>query len=60
MNLTSEQRTSLKPFASESYGFYSEIAGIKENIKDLVEAAAEKAGIDKKLVSKHFCNQVQG
>lgn len=60
MNLTSEQRTSLKPFTSEAYGFYAEIAGIKENIKDLVEAAAEKTGIEKKLVAKHFATKYKG
>lgn len=54
MNLTSEQRDSLKPFAEEAYGFFVEIAAIKENIKDLADAAAEKTGIDKKLVNKHF------
>ena len=34
--LTSEPRDSLKPFATEASGYYAEIAGIKENIKDLV------------------------
>lgn len=60
MNLTSEQRDSLKPFAVEAYDYYGEIAGIKENIKDLVEAAAEKTGIDKKLVGKHFATKYKG
>ena len=58
--LTSEQRDSLKPFATEAYGYYAEIAGIKENIKDLVEATAEKTGIEKKLVSKHFATKYKG
>ena len=58
--LTSEQRDSLKPFTTEAYGYYAEIAGIKENIKDLVEAAAEKTGIEKKLVSKHFATKYKG
>ena len=60
MNLTTTQRESLKPFASEAYSFYVEIAAIKENIKDIVEAAAEKTGIDKKLVSKHFATKYKG
>ena len=60
MNLTSDQRNSLKPFAAEAYGYYAEIAGIKENIKDLVESAAEKTGIDKKLVVKHFSVKFKG
>lgn len=58
--LTSEQRDSLKPFTTEAYGYYAEITGIKENIKDLVEAAAEKTGIEKKLVSKHFATKYKG
>lgn len=60
MNLNSEQRTSLKPFASEAYGLYAEITAIKENIKDIVEAAAEKTGIEKKLVAKHFATKYKG
>ena len=60
MNLNTEQREQLKPFATEAYGLYSEIAGIKENIKDIVESAAAKTGIDKKLVSKHFAVRYKG
>lgn len=60
MNLNTAQRESMKPFASEAYGYYAEIAGIKENIKDLVEAAAEKTGIEKKLVAKHFATKFKG
>ena len=57
MNLTTEQREQLKPFAAEAYSLQTEMAGIKENIKDVVEAAAEKTGIDKALVKKFFTVQ---
>ena len=54
MNLTTEQREQLKPFAAEAYGLQTEMAGIKENLKDIVASAAEKTGIDKALISRHF------
>ena len=60
MILTTEQRDALKPFTTEVYGYYSEIAGIKENIKDVVESAASKTGIEKKYVAKHFATKYKG
>ena len=54
MNLTTEQREQLKPFAAEAYGLQTEMAGIKENLKDIVASAAEKTGIDKALINKYF------
>jgi hypothetical protein len=58
--LTSEQRDALKPFKTEAYNYYTEADAIKENLKDLIESAAEKTGIDKKRVAKHFAVSYKG
>jgi hypothetical protein len=58
--LNSTQRDALKPFKVEAYSYYTEADAIKENLKDLVEAAAEKTGIDKKIVAKHFAVSYKG
>jgi len=58
--LTSTQRDALKPFKAEAYNYYTEADAIKENLKDLVESAAEKTGVEKKLVAKHFAVSYKG
>ena len=60
MNLTSQQRDDLRPFQKEAYGLLSEITAIKENLKDVVETAANKTGIDKAVVSQHFTLAYKG
>lgn len=54
MNITTEQKNLLKPFEASAYELYAEAQAIKENLKDLVEAAAEKTGLDKTVVSTRF------
>lgn len=54
MDLTTQQRDQLAAYTKEAYALYTEIEGANENIKDIVEAAAEATGLDKAVVKKHF------
>lgn len=54
ITLTSQQRDLLKQYKTEAFNLFSEQTAIKENIKDLIEAAAEGTGLEKKVVSKLY------
>lgn len=57
INLTSEQRETLREYAKEVFSLFTEERGIKENIKDIVSVAAEKTGLEKAFVKKAFTIQ---
>ena len=57
INLTSEQRETLREYAKEVFSLFTEERGIKENIKDIVSVAAEKTGLEKEFVKRVFTIQ---
>ncbi len=57
VNITSQQRDLLAGYTKEAYSLYTEIEAANENIKDIVDAAAEATGLDKTVVKKHFATQ---
>ena len=52
--LTSEQRKLLKEYRKEAFSYLQEIQAAKENLKDVVTAAADGTGLEKKVVSKFY------
>lgn len=52
--LTQTQRDLLKKYRQEAFGYLSEIQAANENLKDVIDAAADGTGIEKKIVSKLF------
>ena len=52
--IDSRQREILKEYKKEAFDLLQEIQAAKENLKDVVEAAANGSGLEKGRVSKFF------
>lgn len=52
--LTQYQRDLLKKYRAEAFGYLTEIQAANENLKDVIEAAADGTGLEKKIISKFF------
>ena len=58
--VTEEQRQTLKEGYSVVREYFQEIEAAKENIKDAVEALAEKTGLEKAQINKFFTVTYKG
>ena len=52
--LTQSQRELLKKYRAEAFNYLTEIQGANENLKDVIEAAADGTGLEKKIIGKFF------
>lgn len=54
INLNPAQLEALKAYKQEYFEQASDIETAKENIKEIIEAAVEATGLEKKILTKHY------
>lgn len=54
INLTAENIALLKAYKQESFAAYADLETAKQQLKDIVEAASDKTGLEKRVINKFF------
>ena len=54
INLSAENIKLLKEYKQEAYGYFADVETAQQGIKDVLEAASDKTGIDKKLIKQFY------
>ena len=54
INLSAENIALLKTYRTETVGHYNSIQQAKDELKLIIEAASDKTGVPKNVISKYF------